>query len=135
MAEKQKDKKDLPQAPAGNQREGKAAQRKKIKFTDLVFGDFLTADSIRRNAGFIVLVVVCILLYIGNGYSSQQELIELDKLKQETEDAKYNALTRSSELLERSRQSHIEERLEEMGDSALQTATTAPFVLKIDTAE
>lgn len=135
MAEKQKDEKDLPQAPAEKQREGKAAQRKKIKFADLVFGDFLTADSIRRNAGFIVLVVVCILLYIGNGYSSQQELIELDKLKQETEDAKYNALTRSSELLERSRQSHIEERLEEMGDSALQTATTAPFVLKIDTAE
>ncbi len=75
------------------------------------------------------------LLYIGNGYSSQQELIEINKLKGEVEDAKYNALVRSSELLEKSRQSHIEEILKSRGDTTLQTATTSPYILKIDTTE
>ena len=75
------------------------------------------------------------LLYIGNGYSSQQELIERNKLKEEVEDVKYNALIRSSELLERSRQSHIEEHLKSIGDTMLQTATISPFVIKVDTTE
>lgn len=109
--------------------------RRTREFSAYVFGNFISAETLRRNIGFIVLVVVCMLLYIGNGYSSQQELIEANKLKGEVEEAKYNALVRSSELLEKSRQSYIEEYLESQGDTTLKTATVSPYVLKIDSAE
>ena len=36
-------------------------------------------------------------------------MIEIDKLKKDLTDIKYDALTRSSELMEKSRQSRIEE--------------------------
>lgn len=57
----------------------------------------------------LILIVLLTILYIDNRYSSQQELIEIDRLKKELTDIKYDALTISSELTERSRQSRIEE--------------------------
>ena len=120
---------------AGAQEKMRAKKQYKKNFTGLLFGEFLTSEVLRKNIGFILLVAFCMLLYIGNGYSSQQELIELNKLKEEVEDVKYNALIRSSELLERSRQSHIEEHLKSIGDTMLQTATISPFVIKVDTTE
>ena len=117
---------------AGAQEKMRAKKQYKKNFTGLLFGEFLTSEVLRKNIGFILLVAFCMLLYIGNGYSSQQELIEL---KEEVEDVKYNALIRSSELLERSRQSHIEEHLKSIGDTMLQTATISPFVIKVDTTE
>lgn len=120
---------------AGAQEKKRAKKQYKKNFTGLLFGEFLASEVLRKNIGFILLVAFCMLLYIGNGYSSQQELIELNKLKEEVEDVKYNALIRSSELLERSRQSHIEEHLKSIGDTMLQTATISPFVIKVDTTE
>lgn len=119
----------------GAQEKMRAKKQYKKNFTGLLFGEFLASEVLRKNIGFILLVAFCMLLYIGNGYSSQQELIELNKLKEEVEDVKYNALIRSSELLERSRQSHIEEHLKSIGDTMLQTATISPFVIKVDTTE
>ena len=120
---------------AGAQEKMRAKKQYKKNFTGLLFGEFLASEVLRKNIGFILLVAFCMLLYIGNGYSSQQELIELNKLKEEVEDVKYNALIRSSELLERSRQSHIEVHLKSIGDTMLQTATISPFVIKVDTTE
>lgn len=120
---------------AGAQEKKRSKKQYKKNFTGLLFGEFLTSEVLRKNIGIILLVAFCMLLYIGNGYSSQQELIELNKLKEEVEDVKYNALIRSSELLERSRQSHIEEHLKSIGDTMLQTATISPFVIKVDTTE
>jgi hypothetical protein len=51
-------------------------------------------------------------------------------LKEQLKDIKYDALTRSSELTERSRQSHVEEYLKEKGDSLLQISTVSPFMIR-----
>ena len=53
--------------------------------------------------------MILTIFYISNRYSCQQEMIEIDKLKKDLTDIKYDALTRSSELMEKSRQSRIEE--------------------------
>lgn len=108
---------------------------KKMSITYLVFGEFLSSGVIRHNAGFIIVVVVCTLFLIGNGYTYQNEEKERDKLKEQVEDAKYRALTLSSELMDRTRQSHIEESLRENGDSTLKSPTTSPFILNTDSAE
>ena len=79
----------------------------------------------------MVLIVFLTILYIDNRYSSQQELIEIDRLKKELIDIKYDALTISSELTEKSRQSRIEEYLA-TENTELQTATTPPYVIETD---
>ena len=60
---------------------------------------------------------------------SSQFLLELDKLKKELIDIKYDALTRSSELMEKSRQSRIEEYIATK-ESDLQTSTNPPYLIK-----
>ena len=56
---------------------------------------------------------------------------EIDKLKKDLVDIKYDALTRSSELMEKSRQSRIEEYIS-TEESHLQTATNRPYLIKKD---
>lgn len=96
---------------------------------DIVGGDILATDFFRRQAKLLVLLVLLAIFYIHNRYACLQQLIEIDKLKKELTDIKYDALTRSSELMERSRQSRIEEYVASQ-ESDLQTATQPPFVIK-----
>ena len=53
----------------------------------------------------------------------------IDRLKTELIDIKYDALTRSSELMEKSRQSRIEEYISNK-ESDLQTSTNPPYLIK-----
>ena len=94
-----------------------------------VMGGGLLLRIMRRQTTLVILVMVFIIVYIDNRYSSQQEMIEIDELKRELVDIKYDALTVSSELTERSRQSRIEEYITAEG-TPLETSTTPPFLIK-----
>ena len=74
-------------------------------------GDILTAAILRRQIWLIVLITFFVFLYIANRYRYQQQMIEYDKLKKELQDAKYKALSSSSELTEKSRESNVLEML------------------------
>lgn len=100
-----------------------------ITLKSILGGDILAHSFLKRQANLLILIVLLTILYIDNRYSSQQELIEIDRLKKELTDIKYDALTRNSELMERSRQSHIEEYISTR-ESELQTATQPPYVIK-----
>lgn len=97
--------------------------------SNILGGDILANEMFRKQWKLMVLIMVLILFYIDNRYSCQQQLIELDKLKVELTDVKYDALTRSSELMEKSRQSKIQEYIEKK-QSDLEIATTPPYLIK-----
>ncbi|WP_373828323.1 FtsL-like putative cell division protein [Bacteroides heparinolyticus] len=103
--------------------------KKGPSLTSIIGGDILATDVFRRQAGLLFLVTVLIIIYINNRYECQQQLIEIDNLKKELTDIKYDALTRSSELMERSRQSRIEEYIATK-ESDLQTSTNPPYLIK-----
>ena len=110
----------------------KAEEGKKKKSTSLksiLGGDILAADYFRRQTKLLVLIMVMVIFYIHNRYASQQQQIEIDRLKQELIDIKYDALTRSSELMEKSRQSRIENYISTK-ESDLQTSTNPPYLIK-----
>ena len=96
-------------------KDGQSASPKHMSIRSILGGDILANDFFKRQTR----------------YSSQQELIEIDKLKKDLIDIKYDALTRSSELMEKSRQSRIEEYIS-TEDSPLQTATNRPYLIKKD---
>lgn len=111
-------------------------QTEKVKKTkghtslkNIIGGDILATDFFRRQTKMLVLIVVLVLFYIHNRYACQQQMIEIDKLKKELIDIKYDALTRSSELMERSRQSRIEEYIATK-ESDLQTSTNPPYLIR-----
>ena len=111
--------------------EGKKKNRTSLK--SILGGDILATDFFRRQTKLLVLIMVFIIFYIHNRYASQQQQIEIDRLKKELTDIKYDALTRSSELMEKSRQSRIEDYISSK-ESDLQTSTNPPYLI-IDKAE
>ncbi|MCD8093107.1 MAG: hypothetical protein LUF01_09870 [Bacteroides sp.] len=115
----------------GNNQEGKKTEKvkKRTSLKNIIGGDILAADFFRRQTKLLVLIMVLILFYIHNRYACQQQMIEIDRLKKELIDIKYDALTRSSELMERSRQSRIEEYISTK-ESDLQTSTNPPYLIK-----
>ena len=94
-------------------------------------GDILANDFFKRQTSLLILIMVLTIQYIDNRYTSQQEMIEIDRLKKELTDIKYDALTRSSELMEKSRQSRIEEYIS-TEESHLETSTSRPYLIKKD---
>ena len=102
-----------------------------ITLKSIFSGDILGHKFLKKQANLLILIVMLTILYIDNRYNSQQELIEIDKLKKELINAKYDALSVSSELTVRSRQSRIEEFItEENAAEPLQTAATPPFLIR-----
>ncbi len=103
--------------------------KRRTSLKNIIGGDILATDFFRRQTKLMVLIMILILFYIHNRYACQQQMIEIDKLKKELIDIKYDALTRSSELMERSRQSRIEEYIATK-ESDLQTSTNPPYLIK-----
>lgn len=117
-------------AATENATEKNSAQTgKKLSIKSIFLGDFLINDFLRRQAGLLALIIFFTVIYISNRYSYQQEMIEIDRLRKELTDIKYDALTRSSELTERTRQSRIEEYVS-VENSALQTSTAPPYIIE-----
>lgn len=94
-------------------------------------GDILTAQVIRRQIWLIVLVVFFIIIYISNRYSIQQDMIEIDQLQEELQNAKYKALSSSSQITERSRESNVLKMLQNNKDSVLHIATQPPYIINV----
>lgn len=109
----------------------KKIKRHTANWKDIVGGDILANDFFRRQTKLLALIMLLIIFYIHNRYACQQQMIEIDRLKKELTDIKYDALTRSSELMERSRQSRIEDYVTSR-ESDLQTATQPPYVIDED---
>ncbi len=92
-------------------------------------GDILADSFLKKQAGLLVLILIFIIIYISNRYSCQHKQLEIDQLRKELVDIKYEALTRSSELMEKSRQSRIEDYISKES-STLESSTTPPYLIK-----
>lgn len=111
----------------GKKRMSRSRQRLR-QWKSVLGGDILATDFFRRQTKLIGLVMLFTILYVDNRYSCQRQLIELAQLQQELADIRYNALTRSSELMQKSRQSNIERYINANG-SELHTSTQPPFLI------
>ena len=95
-------------------------------------GDFLTADMVRRQIWLFVLMVIFTIFYVAFRYQCQQDLIAIDKLEKEVLDAKYRALSCSSTLTEKCRESHVLEALKQNRDSLLHVPDQPPYIIYIE---
>ena len=75
------------------------------------------------------------IIYISNRYSVQKDLIKIDELQNELQDAKYKALSSSSQITEKSRESHILQMLQNNKDSVLKIANQPPYIINIPEGE
>lgn len=107
-------------------------EKPNVSIREILGGDILTAEWMRRQMGVILLCAVFAIIYITNRYMSQQEVIEIEKLKVDLNEVRYRALTRSSELTVRTRQSQVEEILSSTADSVLAAPKEPPFIINLN---
>lgn len=100
-----------------------------VTLASILGGDFFGGKWFRRQFWFIVMIVGMLIVYISNRYSCQQAMIETKRLNDTLLDRRYKALTRSSQLKEKTRRSYIEESLV---DTTIRTSATPSFNLLIE---
>lgn len=104
--------------------------------------DELTADTLRQMIDaaprwflnqwrMLLLCLAGIFLYITNGYQAQMEMMQETELEAELKDWRYRCITRVSELTLLCRQSQLEQKLREQGDSTLVPSKVAPYVINV----
>ncbi len=106
-----------------------AETKKKRNLKSWLDGDMLLSPLLQRHLGLLLLVFALIIAYVSNRYAFQREQVQIQRLRSELNDVKYEALARSSELMEKSRESNIQRFIMEQG-SELQIPTKAPVVIK-----
>ncbi|MDR0769192.1 MAG: hypothetical protein LBE71_04740 [Dysgonamonadaceae bacterium] len=91
--------------------ESKNTKKKKHSLSHILGGGLLTEDFVIRQSKLLVLIGFLIILFISNRYYCMKKLTEIENLKIELQDVKYESLIISTQLTSNSRLSQIEEML------------------------
>lgn len=94
-------------------------------------GDILNTAAIRRQIWVILLITLFAILYISNRYACQQNIIKIDHLQRQLQDAKYKALSSKSQITEKCRESNVLNRLQNNKDSVLKIASQPPYIIQV----
>jgi len=105
-------------------------KKKKLNVNAILDGSFLNSTFLRQQYKFLSLLVLMLIIYIANRYTLTRKIAEVDDLKKELTELRYEALIQRSNLMQESRQSHIYDLVEEKG-LELEQSTQAPYRLKV----
>ena len=111
--------------------EGDSQASQNLSLKKILGGDILNTSFIRNQIGVFLLITVFLVIYIANRYNVQQNLIKIDKLRNELQDVKYKALSSSSELTEKSRESNVLNQLQNNKDSVLKIPNQPPYIIVV----
>lgn len=76
---------------------------------------FLSKDFFLGNIKVIGVILLLVLISTSNRYTCQKQVAEIEKLKKELKDTRFEALTRSSELIGVSRPSQVKALVKKQG--------------------
>jgi hypothetical protein len=102
-----------------------------LTLRQIVGGDYLLTLA-RHYVWLIMLVVVLTCVYVGVRYQCQQDVIKISNLERELVDAKFRAMSSSSNLTELCRQSNVLKVLSENEDNKLIMPEQPPYIIPVD---
>jgi hypothetical protein len=76
-------------------------------FRDLMSGKILTTPFFRKQLLLFILLCGIAVFYIDNRFTCEQQIAKINRLQEQLTNAKYEALTTSSMLMQLSRQSQV----------------------------
>jgi len=102
-----------------------------LNLRTILGGDLLTTEMVRSQIWLFVFIVAVAIVYVAFRYQCQQDMIKIDKMENELKDAKYKALSSSSKLTEKCRESRVLDLLKQNKDSLLHQADEPPFIIEV----
>ena len=103
----------------------------KLNLRTILGGDLLTTQMVRSQIWLFIMIVAFSLVYVAFRYQCQQDMIKIDKLEGKLKDAKFKALSASSTLTAKSRESHVLDILKQNKDSLLHQADQPPYRIEV----
>jgi len=94
-----------------------------LKFHNILDGTILTSDNSIKLLPFVFYLSFLAILYIGNTYYAEKTAREIEEIKTELKELRYEHIATKSELMFQSKQSEVAKNLEVIG---LKESTTPP---------
>ena len=102
-----------------------------LNLRTILGGDLLTTEMVRSQIWLFVFIVAFSTLYVAFRYQCQQDMLTIDRMENELKDAKFKALSSSSTLTEKCRESHVLDILKQNKDSLLHQADQPPYIIEV----
>jgi len=102
---------------------------KSSNIRDILNGNILTKKVFQKQYGLLIMISVLFFLYVDNRYSYETQLAREIELEKKIQDAKYESLTISAELMELSRQSNVLKMVKANGVELIETESP-PLVIE-----
>ena len=102
-----------------------------LSLRKILGGDILSAQVVRRQVWLCLLIAFFVTIYVAFRYQCQQDMIDIAQLENQLTDAKYKALSSSSTLTERCRESQVMQMLLSNQDSTLHASNQPPYKIYI----
>ncbi len=102
-----------------------------LNLRTILGGDLLTTQVVRSQIWLFIMIVAFTIVYVAFRYQCQQDMLTIDKLETNLKDAKFKALSSSSILTEKCRESHVLDILKQNKDSLLHQADQPPYIIEI----
>lgn len=96
-----------------------------------ILGGELLAYLLRKQIRFVAFLTLLVLIYVTNRYSYQDILVDNKELREQLEDRRLRAVVASSNLIEYTRRSNVQE---EMPDTTLHQADIPHRYIKLKTS-
>jgi hypothetical protein len=101
-----------------------------LTLKQIVGGDYLFT-LVRHHIWLIMLIVLITTVYVGVRYQCEQDVLEIDQLEKDLINAKYKAMSSSSNLTELCRQSNVLKVLHENADTLLKFSDQPPYIIEV----
>mgnify|MGYP007069847823 CR=1 FL=1 len=111
--------------------EDEAPQSTTFSLRKILLGDILNTGIVKKQIWLLLLITAFVIASITCRYKCQQSTLKIDKLQKELTDAKFRALTSSSQLTEKCRESNVLEMLKNNKDSVLHHPNQPPYIINI----
>ena len=91
---------------------------------DVIGGDLLSNNAVLRNLPFLIFLALLAMFYIGNTYYSEKTFKEIEKIKNELKELRYQSITAKAKMLDVGKQTEIAKKVERLG---IKGTTTPPY--------
>ena len=102
-----------------------------LSLRTILGGELLSTEMVRSQIWLFVLIVVFTIVYVAFRYQCQQDMLTIDKMEEQLKDSKFRALSSSSTLTEKCRESHVLDILKQSNDSLLHQADQPPYIIEV----
>ncbi len=107
------------------------AKKGKLSVRGLMSGNFMSREGFLDQLPFILYLTFLGIVYITNHFNAEKVLRETQKLEKELHEMRAESITRTSILMDNSKQSKVAERVKER-NLGLEEATTPPQQIIVD---